>query len=155
LNKVFHRIEEDQKVIINAYYNKFPWSSWEKLEQAYMRYCISRPKRDFMDMCDTLSKRAKFLKEEEYYFDRPMVDPVTNELLRDGKGNIVIAKGTASQLDTIHKNTLAISQQYEKAEKIFINDVVDNSRIHGGREKTLKESGGLILDIKDDYDEEE
>lgn len=154
-NKVFHQSTEDQKEVINAFYKKFPWKRLEELEAVYSRYCLSRPKRDFIEMMETLTKRKEFLKSAEYHFDRPFFDGVTGEVLRDGRGNVVMQKGTAKDLDVIHKNTLEISNRYEKAEKIFVQSVGRSSNIYGNREKTLRESGGLLLNVKDEYDEEE
>ena len=153
-NKVFHQMLDDQKEIIKAYFPKFPWSELKVLQAAYDKYCISRAKRDFVEMMETLTKRKEFLNEAEYHFDRPFIDHISGEIIRDGRGNVVMQKGTAKDLDAIHKNTLEISNRYEKAEKIFIQSLGDSGSVWGNREKTLRESGGMLLDVKDEDEEE-
>lgn len=149
-NKTFHRTPDEKKEIINAYYPKFPWNKAPELDIAYSKYCVSRAKRDFIQTMETLTKRKEFLTNAEYHLEMPLMDPETATPIRDNRGNVVMMKETVTKLDTMHKNTLSISEKYEKAERIFTDELTDNSRILGGRDKTLRETGGLILDVADD-----
>lgn len=152
-NTVYRQLPEHQRQIIEAYYAKFYKISddeREELSEAFRNYCLSPAKRAFIDAEQTLEKRARFLRETDYTLDGPMYDN-DGMLVTDARGNPIIAKGNAKDLDTLHKNTLAIVEQYDKAKSFFEDDEENSSRIHGGRDETLREKGGLVREI----DEEE
>jgi len=148
-NKLYHAPVDAQREVIAQYHKPYLKLDTDELVTAYERYCMSKPKRAFTDAVITLVKRTKFLKETPYSLDYPLQDEDGNMVL-DGRGNPIIMKGTAKDLDMMNKNTLAISEQYERAEKIFTQDLQRSKRVHGGRDLTAREEGKLMV-----FDEEE
>lgn len=155
-NTVYRQPPDIQKQIIGAYYAKYykvDENEREALGNAFRRYCLTPAKRAFISAEQTLEKRARFLDGVEYTMEGPLYNE-DGTIICDNRGNPVIVKSNVRDIDTMHKNTLSIVEQYDKARSFFEDDEESASRMRGGRAKTLRERGGLIMDIEDKYEEE-
>ena len=137
----FFRMDEDyRKNVINEEYVKIDWSD-ELVQECLDSYpfdCMDSVERAFKEEKEQLKLRARFIKETPITLDRTEVeiDPTS------GKKYAVNIKGTATQLETMRKNTDSIYKQYEKIEDKFIKGKT-SATVRGGRKLTKAEKKEL------------
>lgn len=94
------------------------------------------PERALQAEREKLQQRAKFLRETPITLDH-------TEIVASGTSQKALQiKGTASQLEAMHKNTEAIYKQYNKVEEMYSSERA-KAKIHGGGELTLTEKGEI------------
>lgn len=99
------------------------------LIQAYCNLQDTPAQRALRDWDEAILKRAKFLKEAEYSFD---------EFVEDERGKWIQKKGTATQLDTMHKNTKSIYADLERIMEDLVKEKEAGS-ITGGAKESLND----------------
>lgn len=131
INKFFRYDLDKRKENINNYYSKIKWNNdtFKECLDAYPFECLNSVQRSLKSQLDSLKQRNKVLTNTEYTLD--YTDEETGKLI----------KGTALQLDTMHKNTAKIYDQVEEALNKFQKQKEDEIRIYGGRSQTASEKG--------------
>ncbi len=140
-NKIY-RLPHDAKLrAIKKFNPKFDPDAADmvSLIDAYRNTCMTHAARAFHEEEQLLAKRAKFLASAEYTFDSYIID----------KGKRVLVKGTATDIDKMKTMTLRIYQQYAEVRKMFEFEN-KQSRVFGGRSETIREKGGLLLDVSEE-----
>lgn len=107
--------------------------SLEVLIESFCQLQDSPAQRALRDWNDSILKRARFLKEANYTFD---------EYVEDERGKQILKKGTATQLDTMHKNTKSIYADYQRIIKDLSAEEND-AEGRGGFTPSLSDSGEI------------
>lgn len=151
-NKVFRMLAQDQDEIVKLYYPKFErkHDMVVKIMDKYDELLLTPVARAFKDEEQSMTDRARFLRETLYSLDTPVLDE-DGEVVRDSRGNPIMVKGTATQLDAMRKNSLTIAKNYAEIRSLFEKEQ-EAVRIHGGRSLTPREQGRMLQDIKEDYE---
>jgi hypothetical protein len=89
--------------------------------------------RALRDWNNTILKRARFLRDTDYSLD---------EYVEDDRGKWITKKGTATQLDTMHKNTKSIYQDYDRIVEELEKEKNSGSA-KGGSVASLGDSGQI------------
>jgi hypothetical protein len=85
--------------------------------------------RALRDWNEAILKRAKFLKEADYTFD---------EFVEDERGKWIQKKGTATQLDTMHKNTKSIYADLDRIMEDLAKEK-EAGAVTGGQRESLND----------------
>lgn len=103
----------------------------------YPLLCLTSVQRALKDEKEVLMKRADFLKSQDYTLD-------TYEMITGAGGRLmrVTLPGTAKQLDTMHKSTKAIMDNFAKIEADFLAEKV-KSQLKGNRQESKSERGEI------------
>jgi len=138
-NPFFRMDEEYRRNVIKEQYVDIDWDD-ELVKECLESYpfdCMDTVERAFKEEKEQLKLRARFIKDTPITLDHTIVD-------QDDKGKkyAVNVKGTATQLETIRKNTEAIYKQYEKIEDKFIKGKT-SATARGGRRLTKSEKKEL------------
>lgn len=143
-NKVYRQPPETQNETLHYYYPKFDIDSEivQEIMAHYDELALSSIARSFKKEDLSMAQRSEFLGTTAYTLDYPMTDEETGAVVTDAKGNPIIVKGTAVQLDTIRKNSTIIYKQYKEIANMFEEEQT-GARVHGGRQLSPRERGGL------------
>ncbi len=149
-NKVYRQAPSVREETIRFYLPEFDYANEtvQKIMAAYSDVALSSIARIFKDEEESMRGRAAFLNNTGYTLDYPAKDE-DGRLILDGKGNPVIIKGTAVQLDQIRRNSKVIYDQYEEIRKQF-EEEDSGTRIFGGRSLSPREKGMALKVNSDD-----
>lgn len=103
----------------------------------YPILCMSSVQRALKDEKEMLMKRASFIKSQEYTLDT--YDVVTGQ---GGRPVRVTMPGTAKQLDTMHKATKSIMDNFKLIENEFFTEK-SKSQLKGNRQESKSEKGEI------------
>jgi len=105
--------------------------------EAYPEMCLTSPQRALKDEKEMLTKRANFIKEQEYTLD-------SYELATGPGGRPVkiVIPGTAKQLDTMHKATKSIMDNFKIIESEFFAEK-SKAQLKGDRQESKSEKGEI------------
>jgi hypothetical protein len=101
--------------------------------EEYPEHAMDVIKRSLKEQKESLRQRTKVLVDTKYTLDRTEVE----------NGRAIIIKGTAKQLDDMHKATPKIFENLEKIIERFETSKSETARVHGGRERSESEKGLL------------
>jgi hypothetical protein len=104
---------------------------------AYPLLCLSAVQRALKDEKEMLMKRASFIKEQEYTLDSYEV--ITGP---GGRPVRVTMPGTAKQLDTMHKATKSIMDNFKIIESEFFAEK-SKAQLKGNRQESKGEKGEI------------
>lgn len=99
--------------------------------------CLTAPQRALKDEKEVLTKRAEFLKAQAYTLDTYELVPGAG-----GRMNRVTLPGTAKQLDTMHKATKTIMDNFKIIESEFFAEK-SKSQLKGNRQESKSEKGEI------------
>lgn len=105
--------------------------------EAYPLMCLSAVQRALKDEKEMLMKRASFIKEQEYTLDSYEV--ITGP---GGRPVRVTMPGTAKQLDTMHKATKSIMDNFKIVESEFFAEK-SKAQLKGNRQESKGEKGEI------------
>jgi hypothetical protein len=103
---------------------------------AYPDLCLTAAQRALKDEKEMLIKRATFIKEQEYTLDKYELVPMGQRMVR------VTLPGTAKQLDTMHKATKSIMDNFKIIESEFFAEK-SKSQLKGDRQESKSEKGEI------------
>lgn len=139
-NKFFRiPVDERYEMLKETFFSSFNKSNLivkECMEQ-YPILCLTAVQRALKDEKEMLMKRAKFLKEQEYTLDK--YDVITGP---GGRPVRVTLPGTAKQLDTMHKATKTIMDNFKLIENDFFSEK-SQSQLKGNRKESKSEKGDI------------
>lgn len=104
--------------------------------EAYPMECLTSVQRALKDEKEMLIKRATFIKEQEYTLDKYELVNVGQRAMR------VTLPGTAKQLDTMHKATKSIMDNFKLIENEFFAEK-SKSQLKGNRQESKSEKGEI------------
>lgn len=104
--------------------------------EAYPELCLTSAQRALKDEKEMLIKRASFIKEQEYTLDKYELVPMGQRMVR------VTLPGTAKQLDTMHKATKSIMDNFKIIESEFFAEK-SKSQLKGNRQESKSEKGEI------------
>ena len=103
---------------------KFKWSDYEDLVALFKSTYLTQAERSLLAWDELMSKRDKYLKEQDYYFDKYMIDEETGDNVRSSTGRLVIVKGTAEQLDKAFAVTPKMYHDFSKIKLAIEEDEI-------------------------------
>lgn len=103
---------------------------------AYPELCLTAAQRALKDEKEMLIKRATFIKEQEYTLDKYELVPMGQRMVR------VTLPGTAKQLDTMHKATKSIMDNFKIIENEFFAEK-SKAQLKGNRQESKGEKGEI------------
>lgn len=103
---------------------------------AYPELCLTAAQRALKDEKEMLIKRATFIKEQEYTLDKYELVPMGQRMIR------VTLPGTAKQLDTMHKATKSIMDNFKIIESEFFAEK-SKAQLKGNRQESKSEKGEI------------
>jgi len=135
--------EMDEQYILNNLDDEFKDINWEDelVQECKERFpfdCLSAAERAYKEEKEKLIERAKFIKNTELTLDHTIIE--TDE--KSGKRYGINVKGTASQIESMRKNTTKIYEQYQKIEDLFLKEK-SQIRAKGGRTISRAEKGEI------------
>ena len=104
--------------------------------EAYPEMCLTSAQRALKDEKEMLMKRATFIKEQEYTLDKYELVPMGQRMVR------VTLPGTAKQLDTMHKATKSIMDNFKIIESVFFAEK-SKAQLKGNRQESKGEKGEI------------
>lgn len=104
--------------------------------EAYPEMCLTSAQRALKDEKEMLMKRATFIKEQEYTLDKYELVPMGQRMVR------VTLPGTAKQLDTMHKATKSIMDNFKIIESEFFAEK-SKAQLKGNRQESKSEKGEI------------
>jgi hypothetical protein len=104
--------------------------------EAYPEMCMTSPQRALKNEKEMLTKRANFIKEQEYTLDKYELVPMGQRMVR------VTLPGTAKQLDTMHKATKSIMDNFKIIESEFFAEK-SKAQLKGDRQESKSEKGEI------------
>lgn len=104
--------------------------------EAYPEMCLTSAQRALKDEKEMLIKRATFIKEQEYTLDKYELVPMGQRMVR------VTLPGTAKQLDTMHKATKSIMDNFKIIESEFFAEK-SKAQLKGNRQESKGEKGEI------------
>lgn len=104
--------------------------------QQYPLMCLTSVQRALKDEKEMLIKRANFIKEQEYTLDKYELVTVGQRAMR------VTLPGTAKQLDTMHKATKSIMDNFKLVENEFFAEK-SKAQLKGDRQESKSEKGEI------------
>lgn len=139
INKFFRIPEKERYEMLQETF--FPLFDLEdevtkKCIEAYPIMCLTSVQKALKDEKEVLIKRAKFLKEQEYTLDTYEMVQVGSRMQR------ITLPGTAKQLDTMHKSTKTIMDNFKLVENDFFAEK-SKSQLKGNRTESKAEKGEI------------
>ena len=139
INKFFRIPEKERYEMLQETF--FPLFDLEdevtkKCIEAYPIMCLTSVQKALKDEKEVLIKRAKFLKEQEYTLDTYEMVQVGSRMQR------ITLPGTAKQLDTMHKSTKTIMDNFKLVENDFFAEK-SKSQLKGNRIESKAEKGEI------------
>lgn len=140
INKFFRIPEKERYEMLQETF--FPLFDMEdeiikKCLEAYPILCLTSIQRALKDEKEMLMKRATFIKEQEYTLDSYEIAIGTG-----GRPMRVTLPGTAKQLDTMHKATKSIMDNFKLVESEFFAEK-SKSQLKGNRSESKAEKGEI------------
>jgi hypothetical protein len=133
---IFYRMPDDdkRKMLSETFVPNLDWDDPTFLEclESYPFECMTIVERTLAEEKKNLIKRNKLITDTEWTLDRTEYA---------GSKPIVI-KGTASQLNTLMKDSMAIYDRYRQIEEMF-NAEKEKGRAIGGKKVSKSEKGEL------------
>jgi len=139
LNKFFRiPLLERYEMLKETFYSLFDLEDEYTKEciEAYPLLCLSAVQRALKDEKEMLMKRASFIKEQEYTLDKYELVPMGQRMVR------VTLPGTAKQLDTMHKATKSIMDNFKLIENEFFAEK-SKAQLKGNRQESKGEKGEI------------
>ncbi len=102
----------------------------------YPLVCLTAVQRALKDEKEMLIKRANFIKEQDYTLDKYELVTVGQRAMR------VTLPGTAKQLDTMHKATKSIMDNFKLIENEFFAEK-SKAQLKGDRQESKSEKGEI------------
>lgn len=140
LESRYYNLESDEKhtLIGEDFCGSFNYYDDNKdllddLIEAFCQLQDTPAQRALRDWNNTILKRCRFLRDTDYSLD---------EYVEDDKGKWITKKGTATQLDTMHKNTKSIYADYQR----ILEDLEKESNqgiSKGGSVASLGDNGSI------------
>lgn len=124
LNDKYQRIKED---FIKS--KDLDWSIYESHIQQFKETQLSQAEKSLTAWNELMSKRDRYLKNQEYYFDEYKMDPNTGDTMYSKTGAPILVKGTAEQLDKAYSTTPKMYSDYDKIKKMLAEEktIISNS----------------------------
>lgn len=140
LESRYYNLESDEKhnLIGEDFCNssKYYYDNKDLLDDLIEAFCQLQDtpaQRNLRDWNDAILKRARFLKETDWSLD---------DYVEDSNGKWITKKGTASQLEMIHKNTRAIYLDYYRILE-DLDKEKSQGTAKGGAVSSLGDSGQI------------
>lgn len=108
----------------------------KKCSDEYPLMCLTAVQRALKDEKEMLIKRANFIKEQDYTLDKYELVPMGQRMIR------VTLPGTAKQLDTMHKATKSIMDNFKIIENEFFAEK-SKAQLKGDRQESKSEKGEI------------
>ena len=143
-NKYFRMSEKVRKKNLKLYMPHLEWGLKEFKDAltAYPFECLNSIQRALKEEYESIKERAQLISDTPYTLDGYMKDE-EGDMLYDKSGKPIWIKGTASQLDTMRKNTAKIYDDLDKTVEKYMSQRSEEVRVRGGRKRTAQERGDL------------
>jgi hypothetical protein len=120
---------------------KFDWDKHENLISAFKQISLTQAERSLLSWEELMAKRDKYLKLQDYYFDKYLINEKTGDNVVSRTGQFVTVRGTADQLDKAFSATPKMYADFEKIRKALIED--DIKRGKANKPISLSDSGEI------------
>lgn len=113
------------------------WDKYDEFINTFKQSVMTQAERSLLAWEELMFKRDKYLKTQDYYFDKYATnDNGDNVLSRTGQ--LVTIKGTAEQLDRAFSATPKMYSDFEKIKKNIEEDDIKRGR--GNKPKSMSEN---------------
>jgi|GEM_PF-3243203 len=113
------------------------WDDYDDIVSMFKQSVLTQAERSLLAWEELMFKRDKYLKTQDYYFDKYATnDNGDNVLTRTGQ--FVTIKGTAEQLDKAFSTTPKMYSDFQKIKKEIEEDEIKRGR--GNKPKSMSET---------------
>lgn len=119
---------------------KIKWEKYEDVTMTFKASYMSQAERSLLAWEELMSKRDKYLKVQEYYFDEYKTDDNGDNIF-SRTGQLITVKGTADQLDKAFSATPKMYNDYYKIKKEIEDDEIKRGR--GNKIKSMSDSNEI------------
>ena len=119
---------------------KLSWDDYLHLISLFQQSYMSQAERSLYAWEELMSKRDKYLKNREYYFDEYMVDE-GGDNVKSRTGQFITIKGTAEQLDKAFSATPKMYSDFVKIKKEIEDDDIKRGR--GNKPKSVSDTNEI------------
>jgi len=113
------------------------WDKYEDLVAMFKHSVMTQAERSLLAWEELMFKRDKYLKNQDYYFDKYATNDNGDNIV-SRTGQLITIKGTAEQLDRAFSATPKMYSDFEKIKKNIEEDEIKRGR--GNKPKSMSES---------------
>jgi hypothetical protein len=119
---------------------KFNWDRHDRIIQMFKQVHLSQAERSLIAWEELMAKRDKYLKAQEYYFDKYFTNEAGDNV-KSRTGQFITLKGTADQLDRAFAVTPKMYSEFDKIKKTISEDEIKRGKAN--KPISLSESGEI------------
>lgn len=119
---------------------KLKWDKYDDLIMLFKQSQMSQAERSLLVWEELMTKRDKYLKQQNYYFDCYMTNDNGDNVLSK-TGQFITIKGTADQLDKAFSATPRMYYDYQKIKKEIEDDEIKRGK--GNKIKSLTDANEI------------
>lgn len=113
------------------------WDDYDELVNMFKQSVMTQAERSLLAWEELMFKRDKYLKTQDYYFDKYATNDKGDNILSK-TGQFITIKGTAEQLDRAFSATPKMYSDFEKIKKNIEEDEIKRGR--GNKPKSMSET---------------
>jgi len=121
--------------------DKFVWEDYSVIVNTFKQSYMTQAERSLLSWEELMTKRDKYLKGQEYYFDQYLTDEKSGDNIKSRTGQLITVKGTAEQLDRAFSTTPKMYSDFFKIKKSIEDD--DIKRGKGNKVKSMSDSNEI------------
>jgi putative NIF3 family GTP cyclohydrolase 1 type 2 len=106
---------------------KLNWDDYESIIMSFKESYMTQAERSLLAWEELMAKRDKYLKQQEYYFDKYMTDE-GGDNVKSRTGQFITVKGTAEQLDKAFSTTPRMYSDFYKIKKEIEDDEIKRGK---------------------------
>ena len=119
---------------------KLNWDDYEHIIMSFKESYMTQAERSLLAWEELMSKRDKYLKQQEYYFDKYMTDE-GGDNVKSRTGQFITVKGTAEQLDKAFSTTPRMYSDFYKIKKEIEDDEIKRGK--GNKIQSLNDANEI------------
>lgn len=113
------------------------WEKYDEIINMFKQSTMTQAERSLLAWEELMFKRDKYLKTQDYYFDKYATNDNGDNIV-SRTGQLITIKGTAEQLDRAFSATPKMYSDFEKIKKNIEEDDIKRGR--GNKPKSMSEN---------------